>query len=1104
MCMKRLALVLFMAACGSHAAATGPGPGPSPATEAVTVPVPLTAATAQIATAPIQRGEIAPPYSLTAADGSGLVLARVQAKAVVQGPLAYTELHLWFHNPENRRREGTFQIALPEHAAISRFAMESDGQWQEAEVVEKQLARRAYDDFLHRRQDPALLEKAPGNQFSAKVFPIPAGGDKHIVIAYSQELAGTAYVLPLRGLPKTAQVDVELATTGDGGKRAVETLGKRDWQPDRDFIGTAPASASAVIAGDMIVTSVPVGIAHGAAEPQHAITLLVDTSASRALGYAAYVQEVRELIGKLRARYGDDLALDVVAFDQDHEKIFSGRAAGWGDDQDRKLIERGAAGASDLGQAFAALGAQAGRHVVLVGDGVVTAGLEHKDLAAAIARTGAQRLDVVLAGGIRDDGAAGELVRAGLPHAGAVLDLDQDPDQVAVALAEPVALDVPVTVAGATWVFPRTLPSARAGTSAVVYARLAAPVQSVTVGIGGAAETVPLVSGAEPLVDRALASAEIEELERQVADAPAEQREALRTKLADLSIRHRVISNEASLLVLESDDDYRRYGIDRNALADILVVGPHGVERTHRTLPPAIAAQRPVQMAQMDPRDHEKYKKGQKQRAIDIAGKDDDSKNEVASEDFDPSAKTAMALDEGKMGRRDAESAREEAIEQARTAGVLGGSTGGPGGGEPAHASGAYASTTATGEISNGFDGVAAQGATVPSPSPAAPPPPPPAQVRATTPETTSTTTGVTLDATYTRNIPVGNARGDTVNTHVVASPPADESPAAPSADVAQREAWPPPDAMPALTGQLAAIESSLAARKVDAALVAARDWHAKEPGNVLALIGLGDALEAKGSRVTAARIYGSIIDLFPGRADMRRFAGERLEQIARGGAPSDLVLDTYRRAVTDRPDHLTGRRLYTYALERAGKHAEAFAAVLDALDQPYRNDSYAGGIRTLGDDAGLIGASYAAAEPSQKSAIVAALAKRGLELQTQPSTRFILYWETDGNDVDFHIHDAKGHHAFFGHKDLESGGSLYADITTGYGPECFAIPGVPSAGPYDLSIHYYSQGPMGYGMGLLEIETFDGKGKLAFEDRPYVIMNDHAYVDLGRWGGKL
>jgi tetratricopeptide (TPR) repeat protein len=317
------------------------------------------------------------------------------------------------------------------------------------------------------------------------------------------------------------------------------------------------------------------------------------------------------------------------------------------------------------------------------------------------------------------------------------------------------------------------------------------------------------------------------------------------------------------------------------------------------------------------------------------------------------------------------------------------------------------------------------------------------------------------------------------------------------------REDWPPRDGRVALTGELATIEAALGKREVDAALAKARDWHARAPGDVLALIALGDALEAKGSNVTAARIYGSIIDLFPGRADMRRFAGERLERVAarlaQASGTRDLVTDTYRRAVADRPDHVTGHRLLAYALLRAGHHADAFAAILAGIDRSYPDGRFLGADRVLGEDAGLIGAAYAAAESHKRGDIVAALRKRNLELATAPSTRFILYWETDANDVDFHIQDARGGHAFFGSKVLPSGGELYADITTGYGPECFTIPGKPSAGPYKLSIHYYSQGPMGYGMGLLQVERFDGKGGLTLEDRPYVIMNDHAFVDLGR-----
>jgi tetratricopeptide (TPR) repeat protein len=326
------------------------------------------------------------------------------------------------------------------------------------------------------------------------------------------------------------------------------------------------------------------------------------------------------------------------------------------------------------------------------------------------------------------------------------------------------------------------------------------------------------------------------------------------------------------------------------------------------------------------------------------------------------------------------------------------------------------------------------------------------------------------------------------------------ESPSTIARDAAHDEtggaAWPPRNAPAPLQGMLANIDRAIKAGNVKSALAQAHAWHAQEPGNVLALIGLGEALEASRDPAAAARIYGSIIDLFPGRADLRRFAGERLERI--GAAARPLAVDTYQRAVEERPDHMTGHRLLAYALLRTGRHAEAFAAILAGVDQRYPGGRFAGGERVLADDAGLIGAAYAAAMPGKRAEITAALTQRGLALPTRASTRFIMYWETDANDVDFHIQDARGGHAFYSNKQLPSGGELYADITTGYGPECFAIEGTPKAGPYKLSIDYYSQGPMGYGMGLLQIVRHDGKGTLSFDDRPYVIMADHAYVDLG------
>ncbi|HET9766833.1 MAG TPA: VIT domain-containing protein, partial [Thermoanaerobaculia bacterium] len=144
----------------------------------------------------------APPFSLTATDGTGLTLVALDARGVLEPPLAFTELHLTFENPQDRIIEGRFRVALPPGAALSRFAMKIGDNWQEGEVVERQRARQAYEDFLHRRQDPALLEQEAANEFSARVFPIPARGRKEIVVSWSHALVDSdePYVLPLLGL----------------------------------------------------------------------------------------------------------------------------------------------------------------------------------------------------------------------------------------------------------------------------------------------------------------------------------------------------------------------------------------------------------------------------------------------------------------------------------------------------------------------------------------------------------------------------------------------------------------------------------------------------------------------------------------------------------------------------------------------------------------------------------------------------------------------------------------------------------------------------------------------------------------------------------------
>ena len=292
-----------------------------------------------------------------------------------------------------------------------------------------------------------------------------------------------------------------------------------------------------------------------------------------------------------------------------------------------------------------------------------------------------------------------------------------------------------------------------------------------------------------------------------------------------------------------------------------------------------------------------------------------------------------------------------------------------------------------------------------------------------------------------------------------------------------------------------------LAAGRVAEARSLADRWYAEAPGDVLALVALGEVAEAAGDAAAAARAYGSLIDLFPSRADLRRYAGERLERL--GDAGRDLALDTYAKAVEERPDHPAGHRLLAWALLGAGRPEAAFAALEKGLEQHYPSGRFAGVDRVLRDDLGLLAAAWLRAEPARRDEVLGRLAARGAHLDTEPSLRFVLTWETDANDVDLHVWDRKGDHAYFSDPKLPSGGELYADVTTGYGPECFTVPGPASrrAAPYRLKAHYYSRGPMGYGMGLVQVVEHDGKGGLRVEPRPFVVMTDQAMVDLGAVG---
>ncbi|MCE1245046.1 MAG: VIT and VWA domain-containing protein [Firmicutes bacterium] len=106
----------------------------------------------------------------------------------IENQIAVTEVDQVFVNEMNRDLEGEYIFPLPEGAALDSFSMDVDGRMVEGKLMDKDEARKIYEDIVRRRKDPALLEYIGRNIVKARVYPIPAKGSKKIKLKYSETL----------------------------------------------------------------------------------------------------------------------------------------------------------------------------------------------------------------------------------------------------------------------------------------------------------------------------------------------------------------------------------------------------------------------------------------------------------------------------------------------------------------------------------------------------------------------------------------------------------------------------------------------------------------------------------------------------------------------------------------------------------------------------------------------------------------------------------------------------------------------------------------------------------------------------------------------------
>ena len=117
-----------------------------------------------------------------------LNIKSVKITTRIDAQVATTRVEQVFENETPYRLEGSYFFPIPESASISDFAIYDGDKRMAAEIVEKDKARRIYNEIVRRQIDPGLLEYAGKDLFQANVFPIEPRSTKKIELTYSQVL----------------------------------------------------------------------------------------------------------------------------------------------------------------------------------------------------------------------------------------------------------------------------------------------------------------------------------------------------------------------------------------------------------------------------------------------------------------------------------------------------------------------------------------------------------------------------------------------------------------------------------------------------------------------------------------------------------------------------------------------------------------------------------------------------------------------------------------------------------------------------------------------------------------------------------------------------
>lgn len=552
------------------------------------------------------------PQAAPGTPAARLEVARQAVRVVIRAGLAETEVDQTFFNPSERPLEGWYWFTLPAGASVTGFALEQNGALVEGEFIERREAAARYGQAASSGHAPALLEWLDGRSYRSRIFPVPAGGSRRVVLRYLEVLPDGGgelrYLYPMQSADPARigefSLNVDLGDDGramdiatlaearveDGGRRV--TLRRSGFLPRSDFVlearlnrKIAPLRLFRFSPGEdaadyVLLRYVPDVDWPKIAQPRGEVVLVVDTSAggddaARSLQAASARAILRSL------SEGDRFAL--MALDVRPLVLFPAEGLAPASEENisaalKRLAEHPEGGATDLSAMFDAalsrLYAAEQPAVIYIGDGQPTSGqMAGARLVEQLERAMATSRARFFAVGVGPHANGRLLTALAAAGGGAAFDVGEPSQVTAQALALVSQLKTPAITefsvdlgAGLDEVFESSGGKVKCGDEVLLLARTHSRLPD-RIRVRGRLAGQPFVRDYPATWERGVVAAFVprlwaaEYIRRLLGSA--RDPEEIRGKVMQLGFTYGLMTPFTSILALESEAAYAAMGIGR-------------------------------------------------------------------------------------------------------------------------------------------------------------------------------------------------------------------------------------------------------------------------------------------------------------------------------------------------------------------------------------------------------------------------------------------------------------------------------------------------------------------------------------------------------------